>query len=104
MQINGISQRILEQAVMYLTQWENKNISLDNCLDHLRQKGNAAEKSAVASLLFEYFRHKSFIDGLIQKYAKKGIPQEIRLLLCCAATQIFFSNRHIQTIGSQCSS
>ncbi len=90
MQINGISQRILEQAVMYLTQWENKNISLDNCLDHLRQKGNAAEKSAVASLLFEYFRHKSFIDGLIQKYAKKGIPQEIRLLLCCAATQIFF--------------
>ena len=91
MQINGVSQRILEQSVMYLTQWENKNISLDNCLDHLRKKTDHTEKAAVASLLFEYFRHKSFIDGLIKKYARKnGIAQEIRLLITCAATQAFF--------------
>ena len=91
MKTNGTSQKILELAAGFLTGWEKENLSLDNCLDDLRKNGSPIEKSAVSSLLFEYFRHKGFIDGLISKHAKKDhIRQDMRLLLCCAATQIFF--------------
>ena len=70
--------------------WENDNITLDALLDDLRE-ANAPERAAVSDLLFEYFRHKGFIDALIRKHAKnERIRQDMRLLVACAATQIFF--------------
>ena len=49
------------------------------------------EKSAVASLLFEYFRHKGFVDSLIRKHAKRGnVKQEMRVVVACALTQALF--------------
>ena len=87
---SGISQKILMTAANLAATWENDNITLDALLDDLRE-ANAPERAAVSDLLFEYFRHKGFIDALIRKHAKnERIRQDMRLLVACAATQIFF--------------
>ena len=85
-----ISEGILEHALSALTAWENDGISLDDCLDDLRA-GDFPAKAAVASLLFEYFRHKHFLDSLLIKHARKGkVNQQMRLLVSLAAAQVFF--------------
>lgn len=87
---SGISGRILTTAMDLAASWENDELTLDVLLDDLRESG-APERAAVSDLLFEYFRHKGFIDGLIQKHAKhERVRQDMRLLVACAATQIFF--------------
>ena len=89
---SGISQKILMTAANLVATWENDNITLDALLDDLRE-ANAPERAAVSDLLFEYFRHKGFIDALIRKHAKnERIRQDMRLLVACAATQIFFQS------------
>lgn len=90
MKPSGISEIILSRALRFLTDWENGAVTLDDCLDTLR-KENGPERKAVASLLFEYFRHKGFIDSLIEKNARRGnVRQPMRLLLCCAVSQLLF--------------
>jgi len=85
-----ISEGILEHALSALTAWENDGVSLDDCLDDLRA-GDFPAKAAVASLLFEYFRHKHFLDSLLVKHARKGkVNQQMRLLVSLAAAQVFF--------------
>lgn len=85
-----ISEGILEHALSALTAWENDGVSLDDCLDELRA-GDFPAKAAVASLLFEYFRHKYFLDSLLIKHARKGkVNQQMRLLVSLAAAQVFF--------------
>lgn len=85
-----ISEGILEHALSALTAWENDGVSLDDCLDDLRA-GDFPAKAAVASLLFEYFRHKHFLDSLLIKHARKGkVNQQMRLLVSLAAAQVFF--------------
>ena len=87
---SGISEQILMRSLRFLSDWEDGEVTLDDCLDTLR-KENGPERSAVASLLFEYFRHKGFVDGLIARHARKdSIRKEMRLLLCGAVTQLFF--------------
>lgn len=87
---SGISQMILMTAVETAASWENDGLTLDVLLDDLRER-NAPERPMVADLLFEYFRHKGFIDGLIAKHARhERIRQDMRLLVACAASQIFF--------------
>lgn len=87
---SGISQKILTTAAKLAATWENDNVTLDALLDDLRE-ANAPERSAVSDLLFEYFRHRGFIEGLIRKHAKnERVRQDMRLLVACAATQIFF--------------
>jgi len=91
MAINVTSERILAKAVELLTEWESGGMTLDACLDDLRANHDFVEKGAVASLLFEYFRHKGFIDTLIARHAKKEeVKQELRLILACTMTQVFF--------------
>lgn len=90
MKKTGISERILSLAAESLREWECANITLDDCLENLR-RDSSTEKSAVASLLFEYFRHKGFIDDLIRRNAKKdAVKQELRIILACAVTQALF--------------
>jgi len=85
-----ISEGILKHALSALTAWENDGVSLDDCLDDLRA-GDFPAKAAVASLLFEYFRHKHFLDSLLIKHARRGkVNQQMRLLVSLAATQVFF--------------
>jgi len=87
---SGISQKILMTAAETAAAWENDGLTLDVLLDDLREQ-NAPERPMVADLLFEYFRHKGFIDGLIAKHAKhERIRQDMRLIVACAATQLFF--------------
>ena len=91
MRPNGTSQKILETAMDFLMEWENSMTTLDSGLDTIRHSKDNINASAVSSLLFEYFRHKGFIDNLIASHAKKGlVRQDMRLLLACAATQVFF--------------
>ena len=61
MRPSGISEKILSTAFHFLCDWEDGLLTLDDCLDRLRRE-NGPERAAVASLLFEYFRHKGFID------------------------------------------
>ena len=90
MKPSGISEQILGRSLGFLSDWEEGDVTLDDCLDTLR-KENGPERAAVASLLFEYFRHKGFVDGLIARHARRdSIRKEMRLLLCCAVTQLFF--------------
>ena len=90
MKTSRISEGILEHALSALTAWENDGVSLDDCLDDLRA-GDFPAKAAVASLLFEYFRHKHFLDSLLIKHARKGkVNQQMRLLVSLAAAQVFF--------------
>ena len=90
MKTSRISEGVLEHALSALTAWENDGVSLDDCLDDLRA-GDFPAKAAVASLLFEYFRHKHFLDSLLIKHARKGkVNQQMRLLVSLAAAQVFF--------------
>lgn len=85
-----ISEKILFGAFSILLEWEKSYANLDECIDQMRSDGMEG-KSAVASLLFEYFRHKDFIDGLISARARKGeVKAELRILLACALTQCIF--------------
>ena len=74
MKTSRISEGVLEHALSALTAWENDGVSLDDCLDDLRS-GDFPAKAAVASLLFEYFRHKHFLDSLLIKHARKGFAK-----------------------------
>ncbi|MBO4632095.1 MAG: RsmB/NOP family class I SAM-dependent RNA methyltransferase [Lentisphaeria bacterium] len=90
MKNNHISEKILFTAYNILLDWEKNHVNLDECIDQMRLE-EAEGKSAVASLLFEYFRHKGFIDRLIQDRAHKGgVKPELRALLACALTQSIF--------------
>lgn len=86
-----ISETILRGAFTILTEWERTSATLDDCLDRLRAAGRVPGAPATASLLFEYFRHKSFIDTLILARAKKGgVKEGPRALLACALAQTIF--------------
>ena len=87
-----ISEKILLGAWNILLDWERTHANLDECIDRMRAEGTEG-RSAVASLLFEYFRHKDFIDGMIAGRARKGaVKQELRVLLACALTQGIFQS------------
>ena len=87
---NSVSEKILERGAEFLKEWESGNATLDDCLEQLRAE-NGHEKSAVASLLFEYFRHKGFVDSLIRNHARRGnVKQEMRVVVACALTQALF--------------
>ena len=90
MKNDRISEKIVMTAARALAEWEKSNATLDDCLDAIREEGGPG-KSAAASLLFEYFRHKKFVDDLIASHARKGnVKPELRILLACTLTQAIF--------------
>ncbi len=90
MKSNRISEKILSGACRILLEWERTYANLDECIDQMRAD-QAEGRAAIASLLFEYFRHKDFIDRLISERARKGaVKAELRVLLACALTQSIF--------------
>ncbi|MBP5182854.1 MAG: hypothetical protein J6331_07505, partial [Lentisphaeria bacterium] len=92
---NPVSEKILEKACGALAEWE-EGATLDDCLDSLdiqekREEDAKTIRSAVSSLLFEYFRHKKFVDSLIVRFARKGeVHREVRIVLQCVITQAFY--------------
>jgi len=81
------AERILELVERALDDWESGRRSVDASLDQMRAEG-IPERPAVASALFEYFRRKAFIDGLIDSHASKGkVKPHLKRLLAVAATQ-----------------
>lgn len=91
MKENSAAEKILTQSCAVLLEWEKEFVTLDESLEQLRKK-NFPYRSPVASLLFEYFRHKTFVDGLIRTFARKGVKQEVRILLACAISSCIFQN------------
>lgn len=90
MKNDRISEKIVMTAARALAEWEKSSATLDDCLDAIREEGGPG-KSAAASLLFEYFRHKKFVDDLIAAHARKGnVKPELRILLACTLTQAIF--------------
>lgn len=90
MKNNRISEKILLGACRILLEWEKTYANLDECIDRMRADQEEG-RSAIASLLFEYFRHKDFIDRMISERARKGaVKAELRVLLACALTQSIF--------------
>ena len=90
MKNSRISEKILWNAYALLLDWERTRGNLDEALDRMRAEG-VEGRSAVASLLFEYFRHKAWIDRLVADRARKGaVKPELRALLVCALTQCLF--------------
>ena len=90
-----VSEKILEKACCALADWE-EGATLDDCLDSLdiqeeHETDAKTIRSAVSSLLFEYFRHKKFVDSLIRRFARKGeVHREVRIVLQCVITQAFY--------------
>ncbi len=81
------AERVLELIEQALDEWESGRRSLDTMLDEMRAEG-IPERPAAASALFEYFRRKAFIDGLIDSHASKGkVKPALKRLLAAAATQ-----------------
>ena len=91
MKENSAAEKILTQSCAVLLEWEKEFVTLDESLEQLRKK-NFPYRSPVASLLFEYFRHKTFVDGLIRTFARKGVKQEVRILLACAISSCIFQS------------
>ena len=79
MKSSRISEKILLGACRILLEWERTYANLDECIDQMRSD-QVEGRSAIASLLFEYFRHKDFIDRLIADRARKGaVKAELRV-------------------------
>jgi len=90
MKNSRISEKILWNAYNLLLDWERTRGNLDEAVDRMRAEG-VEGRAAVASLLFEYFRHKDWIDRLVAGRARKGaVKPELRALLVCALTQCLF--------------
>ena len=81
----GIPEKILDSAVRALVKWNGSSVTLDDCIETIRN-----EKAAV-SILFLYFRHKSLIDKLIQNAASRGsVKSPLREIAACTLSQVLF--------------
>ena len=91
MKENSAAEKILAESCAILLEWEKEFVTLDESLERMRQK-DFPYRATVSSLLFEYFRHKTFVDGLILSRSRKGVRQELRILLACALSGCIFQN------------
>ena len=88
---HGSSETILAAAASALREWHEKGVTLDDCVEHLRSAEPGAARSA-ASILFEYFRHKEFLDTLLMRSVARGIKTELKMIALCALTQALFQS------------
>ena len=86
----GNSERILATAAQALREWHSNGITLDDCIEKIRREEPELARSAT-SVLFEYFRHKAFLDDLVMSSVSRGtIRPELKALALCALTQALF--------------
>ena len=79
--MKGDSEKILTAAASALREWYGGAVTLDDCVEHVR---------SVASILFEYFRHKELVDSLLMRSVSRGIKPELKMIALCALTQALF--------------
>ena len=86
----GDSERILEAAARAVREWHSNSITLDDCIEKIRRNEPEIARSA-ASVLFEYFRHKAFLDNLVMSSVSRGtIKPELKAVALCALAQALF--------------
>ena len=86
----GNSEKILSAAAGAIREWNSNSITLDDCIEKIRREEPDIARAA-ASILFEYFRHKSFLDGLVMGSVSRGtIKPELKAAALCALTQALF--------------
>ena len=89
---SGKSEEILEAVIRAIRAWHTQNITLDDCIAEIRSRHPETARSA-ASILFEYFRHKSFLDDLVMSSVSRGeIKPELKAAALCALTQALFQD------------
>lgn len=84
----NIAETIFKDALRGLELWENQGIGIDDFLD--TGLDEHAQRRAVSSVLFNYFRYKSLIDQEIRAHVKRGVKPALRRLLAATLTQCFF--------------
>lgn len=87
--MKGDSEKILTAAASALREWYGGAVTLDDCVEHVRAAEPEAARS-VASILFEYFRHKELVDSLLMRSVSRGIKPELKMIALCALTQALF--------------
>ncbi len=86
----GNSERILTAAAQAIREWHSNGITLDDCIEKIRREESELARSAT-SVLFEYFRHKAFLDDLVMSSVSRGtIKPELKAIAICALTQALF--------------
>ena len=66
-------------------------MTLDDCVEQIRKKEPGVARAA-SSILFEYFRHKEFLDTLLMGSVSRGIKPELKCIALCALTQALFQS------------
>ena len=88
----GDSERILAAASRAVREWHSNSVTLDECIEKIRREEPEVARSA-ASVLFEYFRRKEFLDGLVMGSVSRGtIKPELKAVALCALTQALFQS------------
>lgn len=88
---NGCSEKILITAASALRDWYGGSFTLDDCVERVRTAEPEVARS-VASILFEYFRRKEFLDTLLARSVSRGIKPELKMIALCALTQALFQS------------
>ena len=88
---NGSSEKILSAAASALREWNGNGMTLDDCVEQIRKKEPGVARAA-SSILFEYFRHKEFLDTLLMGSVSRGIKPELKCIALCALTQALFQS------------
>ena len=86
----NIAEKILENAVHGLEKWENGQVNIDDYLNfHL---SDPDLRRSISSLLFEYFRHRTVIEKLLDRMISSPCKPEYRRILSAASTQILYQD------------
>lgn len=84
------AEKILSLAEEGLRKWEEGFATLDGYIDSMKSVPSG-ERAAASSLLFEYFRHKGLLDGLVASHASKGsVKAGLRRIVALSAAQALF--------------
>jgi len=84
----GTSGAIIRKAAAGILAVLEKGRALDEFLDECPEE----LRRSVSHLLFSYFRHKRFVDGLLAERLAKPPAPPVNALLRAAATQLFFQD------------
>lgn len=86
----NIAEKILEYAAAGLESAASERSNIDDYLDFSLPDPDL--RRSVSSILFEYFRHKSIIDKLLNSLISRPCNPELRHVLCAATTQMLYQS------------